>query len=89
MGMMRPYEQERNFNFHPKKDHRHPWQRKAVRFPDGMPELIKLLRAYLAIHGDWREITANGEHYWEFTVCECELCQVTGEVVDHPERPYV
>ena len=86
--MMRPFEQERNFRFDAPPDHRKPWKHKATRLPNGRSELIKLLRAYLAVHGDWRELTVNGEHSWELTICECELCQTTAQVVDHPERPY-
>lgn len=88
MGNDRPFEQERNFKFDPVPDHRGAWVHKAETEPNGIGELAGLLRAYLAIHGDWREITANGEHFWEFKVCDCPLCQATSKLIDHPERPY-
>lgn len=86
MGNDRPFEQARNFKFGRPQDHRRPWHHSKSRVPE-QDELVELLRAYLAVHGDWREVTANGEHFWEFEICECEICKIAGEVVDHPETP--
>lgn len=62
---------------------------------DQQQQAIDLLHKYLAMHGDWREVThhrvqtyaATSVHQWEFAVCQCEVCQAAEKLVGHPTTP--
>lgn len=93
MGTDRPYEQARNYSFDaPEDDTREPWIKDPEKAPKLPDQVIKLLRGYLAVHGDWREVTSRSAkksvHSWEFTLCECPLCKATEQIVGHPRTPH-
>lgn len=95
-GVNRLEEKAREFSFELADDHRAPWEGgpKVVLKPtkNALDKAGSLLKAYQAVHGDWREVTVVNEnnkpgHAWEFTPCQCPVCHEAEKLVGHPARP--